>query len=316
MVAGELEDAIANHAEDMLLRALDWMHGSWSFEPDTEVAPPEDLNLRPTTAAVMRRVMQKLSDHGVDCHLGDRGRVLQRNGASKTAVLSAEESFLLSQLDRTATLREVLERMPGDPTQAERCLLELLCLGVVEPIGPRVKADRGEPPVKDEVDRPTTSDSVVRSPSEAASRHVAPQTPDPFETALRVDDAIRQARSCVGVARVWDAIQLLEKVLPLAAGRQRARGRILLAQCYLENPHWTRLAAEQLRTAIEESPENADAWCWLGIAYDKAGLTRRAEASLRRALALDAGHRRAIDELRGRVPAPRPRLVSKLLAQA
>jgi Tfp pilus assembly protein PilF len=93
----------------------------------------------------------------------------------------------------------------------------------------------------------------------------------------------------------------------------KQEARVLLARAYLQNPKWVRRAQETLQCAVDEDgPPNVEALFLLGTIYAGQGLKRRAEALLRRALALQPDHGPAAAELRALSREP---LVRRLFAR-
>ncbi len=115
---------------------------------------------------------------------------------------------------------------------------------------------------------------------------------DPTATALA-----RGAR-LVKQEKYWDAIQVLEPAIPRLVGASRHRARLLLAQAYLKNPHWSKRAEGVLQSVIKEDPAQVDAYFLLAGLYLKTQLEARATAMFRKVLELQPNHAGAAAGLR------------------
>ncbi len=128
---------------------------------------------------------------------------------------------------------------------------------------------------------------------------LAPETPvvDPEAEARIAEETIRRASKLFEGEQYWDAIQLLEPVLPKTEGKIRNRARVLLAKSYLKNPKWVKRAEEQLQTVVREEPANVEGHFLLGTLYKASGLKSRAVHAFQRVLELKPEHEHAAVEL-------------------
>lgn len=142
----------------------------------------------------------------------------------------------------------------------------------------------------------------------------APAEAAPAAPQANPEESLRKAEEGYRGSQYWDAIQLAEQALPDLKGRPRQRCRVLLAQCYLKNPRWRRMAEEQLLESIQEDEANPEAYYLLGTIYRDGGLAGRAAAMFRRVLELKPRHAEALAELRA-LPSespPRDGLLKKI----
>ena len=110
-------------------------------------------------------------------------------------------------------------------------------------------------------------------------------------------EAVWNAEKLVLEEKYWDAIQILETVVPNAPLKIRQKARILLARAYMKNPKWLRRGEEVLHTVVREDPDNLDAHLVLGGLYRGRDLKSRAIAEYRKVLELKPGHEEAQVEL-------------------
>jgi len=125
------------------------------------------------------------------------------------------------------------------------------------------------------------------------------QVIDTAENAWMAEEAIHRAEKLISDEKVWDAIQLLQAIIPRIYGRkQRDRARVLLARAYMKNPNWVRRGEELLLTIIQEDPQFADAHFVLGLLYKESGMSSRAVTLFKKTLELKPEHKHAQTELK------------------
>jgi tetratricopeptide (TPR) repeat protein len=120
------------------------------------------------------------------------------------------------------------------------------------------------------------------------------------------EESLTRAQTLLGEGKYWEVIQLLESQVDSLPARSRNRGRLVLAQAFVQNPKWLRRGEEVLRTALKDDPKNADAYYLLGTIYKTGGLLTRAASMFRKALDVHPGHQPATDELAALEKAPPP----------
>jgi hypothetical protein len=152
-------------------------------------------------------------------------------------------------------------------------------------------------------ERDESAPRAAASPAYPPAPPAAPEAahPDAFR------DVVRTARQHIENQRYWDAIQLLEPVLPQAEGTTRADVRLLLARAYLENPMWKKRAEETLLHLLRESPRHVAAHLLLAGLYRTSGFVARARATYRKVVALEPDNAEASRALAEIDPPPPPR---------
>ena len=149
-----------------------------------------------------------------------------------------------------------------------------------------------------------------RAPEPSAAAPAAPATPAPqspedkaqlHEAAL---DAVRTGTRLVKEGKYWDAIRVIEPVLPRLEGPPRAKARVTLARAYLKNPNWLRRAEETLHGVLQDAPEYAEAYVVLGQVYRASDQRARAVTMFRKALELQPGNEEAGAEIAALEPPP------------
>lgn len=140
-----------------------------------------------------------------------------------------------------------------------------------------------------------------------------------------VDEALHEARERLDRDDVHGAVGVLHGVLARSGDDDGRRIRLLLARGYMRVPHWRRYALGQLRSLIEERPQDAEALALLGALYRSEGFLARAETMLARSLFADPGRRSVratLAEVRAareatrdqtKAPLPRERFLSRFL---
>jgi serine/threonine protein kinase len=132
----------------------------------------------------------------------------------------------------------------------------------------------------------------VPLPSDEALPIALPSLPEDAGEDPRITPAevIAAATWLIKQEKLWDAIQLLEPAIPRLAGPARHRARVLLAQAYLRNPHWSKLAEAILQSVVSDDPRQVDAYFLLAGLYLKTQLGARASAMFRKVLDLQPDH--------------------------
>jgi serine/threonine protein kinase/tetratricopeptide (TPR) repeat protein len=165
------------------------------------------------------------------------------------------------------------------------------------------------PPAAPAVVSPAPPRPAVSVPAPA---YVPSFEPPSFENPVQAAMVeLKRAEGLLKQGKYWDAIQVAEPLLETVSGALLVRTRLLLGHAYLKNPNWLKRAAEQLQTAIESDPRNAEAHFALGLVYKASGLAQRAAAMFRKALELMPGHAEALRELNAIEPAARRKLFSR-----
>jgi serine/threonine-protein kinase len=114
---------------------------------------------------------------------------------------------------------------------------------------------------------------------------------------IDVGESVRSAEGLIGQQKYWDAIQHLEKLIPMTHGRLRARASVALARAYAKNPKWTKRADDLLQSVVRESPDFVPAYLALGALYRAGKFVNRAIAMYSKALELDPTRAEAREEL-------------------
>jgi curved DNA-binding protein CbpA len=139
-------------------------------------------------------------------------------------------------------------------------------------------------------------------PQEQAAR---PQEQAAWPQGPVPDERLRQAQLLLGTGRYWDAIQMLETLMPQFDSQEHQHeARILLARAYSRNPKWVHRAVETLQEVLAEDPKNANAYYELGMVYKTGGLATRAEGMFQKALDANPRHKQALAELAAKEKEP------------
>ena len=127
------------------------------------------------------------------------------------------------------------------------------------------------------------------------------RAPDPERPAcdprLLPESILARADELFRDANYWEAIQQLEPLIPRVTGAPRERAQLLLAQCYLKNPKWTRRAEGVLQALLARNVQHVPAQFQLAEIYRASGLASRAKAAYEKVLELDPGHAQAAKAL-------------------
>jgi hypothetical protein len=147
----QLEHALAVHAREVIVKAFTWTDGYADFE-EQEAAPGwfSELALRLSTPDLILEAVRRIDDPDVvRFHLGDVDRPLRLSAdplmISLSITLQPLDGFVLSRVDGHLTARELTRIVPGEPTEVQRSLFSLVCVGVIEYLPPD-KRPAGSPP--------------------------------------------------------------------------------------------------------------------------------------------------------------------------
>ena len=173
----QLEDALALHAHEILLRIFEASEGSYEFEAaESEVAQGE-FTLKLSTGEIILDAVRRVRDPDVVRYaLGDIDRVLALSNDPllrfQRINLSPTDGYILSRIDGTVSAREVMQLLSLPSEEVQRSLFGLLCTGVVEPAAGPPKAPPKAVPIRP---RPVPPPEPARpAPATSSAAPVAP----------------------------------------------------------------------------------------------------------------------------------------------
>lgn len=133
-----LDDAVELHVRDTLVKAFGWCDGSYEFEPQ-ETAAFTGLDLTPnvSTGDIILRAVASIDDPDVVRYcLRDLERVPTLSTDPllrfQRVALQPVDAFVLSRVDGRSSARAIVSLAPVESEHAERSLLGLLCIGMLE----------------------------------------------------------------------------------------------------------------------------------------------------------------------------------------
>jgi curved DNA-binding protein CbpA len=132
-----LEDAIAIHVHEMLGRLFSWTEGTYALADEAQETTRSDVTLKLSTGELILEAARAVKDPDVVRYaLGDVDRVLNLSGDPllrfQKLTLSPNDGFVLSRIDGTTTLRELLQLIPLPVEETQKSLFGLVSTGVVE----------------------------------------------------------------------------------------------------------------------------------------------------------------------------------------
>jgi hypothetical protein len=144
----QLENALAAHAREVILKAFPWSEGFADFEEqDADPSWFSEMALRLSTPDLIVEAVKRIDDPDVvRYHLGDLDRTLalSKNPAVKTIAISLTplDGFVISRVDGVSTARDIIRIIPADPVEVQRSLFGLICIGLVEYVPKAAKTER------------------------------------------------------------------------------------------------------------------------------------------------------------------------------
>ena len=141
-----LEDAIAIHVHEMLARLFSWTEGTYALADEVQETTRSDVTLKLSTGELILEAARAVKDPDVVRYaLGDVDRVLNLSGDPllrfQKLTLSPNDGFVLSRIDGTTTVRELLQLIPLPVEETQKSLFGLVSTGVVE-YGEKRKRER------------------------------------------------------------------------------------------------------------------------------------------------------------------------------
>jgi len=133
-----LEAAIALRVTQVLSVALSWTDGVHSFETkEVPIPPTEDLTLKACSGELILRAVRAMSDvDEIGSRLGSLEHVPVQSAdpllRSQHLSLTPAETCVLSSLNPSLTVGDLVERMSIAPGETKRALLGLLCTGLAQ----------------------------------------------------------------------------------------------------------------------------------------------------------------------------------------
>jgi hypothetical protein len=134
--AESLEQALAAQARMLVANLVEWDEGRYRFVPDEGPQPEEDEGHSISTDGLIVGAVRALHDPDVvRFALGDLDRAPRRGSGRGAAalILGPAERGLLDRVDGVTTARRLLKDSGLPREEAERALLILMSLGLVDP---------------------------------------------------------------------------------------------------------------------------------------------------------------------------------------
>lgn len=136
------------------------------------------------------------------------------------------------------------------------------------------------------------------APAELPGPAIAAPSPEEAKPLPEPGEAVRQAEELIAEGKLFEAVSLLDDVVPHMEGRLRQRARLLRIRAYLKTPSGAHPAESELREVLEEAPDSIEACLLLGGLYRDHGLSRRAASYFGKVLELSPDHPQATAQLR------------------
>jgi curved DNA-binding protein CbpA len=199
-----LEDAIAIHVHEMLGRLFSWTEGTYALADEPQETTRSDVTLKLSTGELILEAARAVKDPDVVRYaLGDVDRVLNLSGDPllrfQKLTLSPNDGFVLSRIDGTTTVRELLQLIPLPVEETQKSLFGLVSTGVVEygekrkrepgvsaaapPPAPRPEPQPAPRPAPPPPPSPPPAAAVPPPPPPAASAPPPPAPPAPAPAA-------------------------------------------------------------------------------------------------------------------------------------
>jgi curved DNA-binding protein CbpA len=132
-----LEDAIALQAREILTKVFTWNEGTYEFVERPEGPIDGELTLKLSTGELILEAVRAIQDPDVIRYaLGDIGQTLVLSNDPllrfQKLTLSPTDGFVLSRVDGTLSVREIVQMIPLPAEETRKSLFGLLCTGIIE----------------------------------------------------------------------------------------------------------------------------------------------------------------------------------------
>ena len=156
----QLDDALALHVREILLRVFSWAEGDYTFdEADPDAPVEQDTTLKVSTGEMILEAVRRVDDPDVvRFALGNIDRILGLSSDPllrfQKVTLSPADGYVLSRVDGTSSAREIIQLNPAPDEETMRSLFGLLCTGILEylPLPPKAQPKpeprRAAPPLR------------------------------------------------------------------------------------------------------------------------------------------------------------------------
>ena len=187
------------HVHAVLSAVFSWSDGDYEFteQPRDDLTEGADVALRASTGDLILEATRSVKDPDVvRYNLGDIDRVLGLSSDPllrfQRIALTPADGYMLSRVDGSLSAREVMQLIPLEPEDAQRCLFGLLSTGVVEYLDnlPRKQAAPVEKKGRKPVAPPPTpepeslpEEALFFEPESDDGPATAPPPPEPVRAA-------------------------------------------------------------------------------------------------------------------------------------
>ena len=320
-----LQDALARHGREVLLRAFADREGTYTFEEAESASPvDEGTTLRLSPGEMIIDVARRLQDaDAIDYAVGDLDRLLAPAPDPLLRVqkiaLTPGDAYVLSRIDGTSKAKEIVELVNLPKADVLRSLFALLCAGLIHRVLPRKPVRRpavpAPPPPEAAVLKPLAPARVAPAalpapPSPPVETRVADEVPseapvvqeappqDADAEAMQAEKSLAAAETLFAEGHYWDAIQALEELIPRLPARMGRRAQLALARAYRKNPKWAKSAEDLLLALVQAEPHSIEALLELASLYEEKGLKSRTVSIYRKILEVESDNAEARTALR------------------
>jgi tetratricopeptide (TPR) repeat protein len=185
----QLDDALALHAREILLKVFSWVEGDYAFEEEDPEAPVEhDTTLKVSTGEMILEAVRRVADPDVvRFALGNIDRILGLSTDPllrfQKVTLSPADGYVLSRVDGASSAREIIQLNPAPAEETMKSLFGLLCTGILEYLDlppkkpPKPEARRAAPAPRPAPAPPRPAETPL--PASEAAPQAAPAPPPP-----------------------------------------------------------------------------------------------------------------------------------------
>ncbi len=186
-----MTELVAEQIREIVASLFEWDSGNYGFEP-IERPVEDDVVVNLSTADIMLSGVRRMSDTAdFRGALSDLNRVLRYSDSllltHNKITLSPEEGFVLSRVDGTSTINEILTVSPLSEEQTLRCIYGLILTGVLETEG---EAERRSAPSKKVETKPRASEATPEGSEPENKKQAVPRSSDPSDSESSTEEKV------------------------------------------------------------------------------------------------------------------------------
>ncbi len=298
----EMCEGVSEQIQAIIASLFSLSSGAYVFD-DHALQADDDILVDLSTANVILDGTRHLTDFEIiRGSLGELGSVLRHAegalGLQQELNFTPEEAFLLSRVDGSSTIAEMITLSPLGEDETLRSMYGLLLAGILE----REVRDAPSEPAREQA-TPTVKSTESRAPIERAEPpEKVPANPSPPSVSRSNQEMAevyyQEGQQSLAANRYSDAVQSLREAARLDTSKTEYHRALARAMGKL--PELRKEAKERFEYVLRMDSSAVDAYLGLGELYEASGEATWARRMYRKALSLDPQNKMAREKLHGK----------------